>query len=561
MIAADEERGTPTLLDYLRVLRRWKWSFLLPVVLVPAIAVVLSRDEPTYEASAKVLLNRQNVAQSLTGVSPGNVDPARVGQTEAELARVPEVARRALATARIRTLTPTQLLKSSEVWASATSDFLRFSVRDVDPDIARRLASAYARAFTAYRHDLDTQELQRTREGVLNRIEQLESAGLSGSALYRGLVEKERELAAIEALQTPTMVVVDEADRPTKVGSQTVRNGLIGLALGLVLGLLLAFLRDALDTRVRSVETIRNRLGLPYLGSLPAPSRQLAQADRLVMMEAPLSHAAESFRSLRASLDFANADARARTIMVTSALDAEGKSTTVANLAVALARAGRHVVLVDFDLRSPHLHRLFDLAERPGLIDIELGSAELDEALRPVPVTEPDSASDNGSLPGRRVGKLEVLPAGHALQDPDGAELGVALTIDALRSRADLVLIDGAPLLPVGDAIALSAYVDALILVARVNALRSSALADLRRILSSSPAVKLGFVLTGVELGQEYAQSYRFGSYKRRLTEGPTAHRPEGSPAEQGDPPAKVANRDRPQKPARAGDHERGGRS
>lgn len=543
MIADDEERGTPTLSDYLLVLRRWKWIFLLPVVLVPAVAVLISmRERPTYEASAKVLLNRQNVTESLTGVSAGFVDPARAAQTEAELARVPEVASRAIEAVRIRNLTPSKLLKSSAVSASASSDFLRFSVRHSDPDIATRLATGYARAFTRYRHDLDTRELERTHEAVQRRIEQLETAGLKGSELYRGLVQTERQLIAIEALQTPTALVVDEPDRTTKVGSQTVRNGLIGLALGLVLGLVLAFLRDALDTRVRSVDTIRNGLGLRLLGSLPAPPRQLRKADRLVMMAAPMSREAEPFRGLRASLDFANADYRARTIMVTSAVDGEGKSTTVANLAVALARAGRRVVLIDFDLRSPCLHRLFNLDERPGLIDVELGNAELEDALRPVPVTEQDSTAENGNLPTRRGGKLEVLPAGHVLQDPDGAELAVPMIVESLRDRADLLLIDAAPLLPVGDAIALSAYVDALILVVRLNALRSSALDDLRRILSSSPAAKLGFVLTGVERGEEYTQSHRFDAPERRHeVKVPVALRsPSAAAEQQGESPGPV---------------------
>jgi succinoglycan biosynthesis transport protein ExoP len=543
LISDDEEKGTPTLRDYLLVLRRWKWNFLLPVVLVPAVAVLISmREPPTYEASAKVLLNRQNVTESLTGVSAGFVDPARAAQTEAELARVPEVASRAIKAVRMRNLTPSELLESSAVSASASSDFLRFSVRHSDPDIAKRLATGYARVYTEYRHGLDTRELERTHESVQRRIEQLETAGLKGSELYRGLVQTERQLTAIEALQTPTAVVVDEPDRTTEVGSQTVRNGLIGLALGLVLGLVLAFLRDALDTRVRSVDTIRNRLGLRLLGSLPAPPRQLGKTDRLVMMAAPMSYEAEPFRGLRASLDFANADNRARTIMVTSAIDGEGKSTTVANLAVALARAGRRVVLIDCDLRSPYLHRLFDLDERPGLIDVELGNAALEVALRPVPLTGQDSAAENGNLPTRRGGKLEVLPAGHALQDPDGAELAIAMILESLRDRADLLLIDAAPLLPVGDAIALSAHVDALILVVRLNALPSSALDDLRRILSSSPAAKLGFVLTGAERGEEYIQSHRYGAPERgHEVKVPVALEPSNAPAEQqGESPGPV---------------------
>jgi polysaccharide biosynthesis transport protein len=276
-----EHRAVPTLLDYLLVLRRWKWTFLYALVLVPAVAVFVSlREAAAYEASAKVLLNRQNVTESLTGVSPPYVDPARTAQTEAELARVPEVARRTIAAGRVRSLTPSELLESSSVSATPSSDFLRFSVTQADPRIARRLATSYARAYTEYRHDLDTQELERAQKAVRTRIERLEAAGLKGSPAHRGLVQNERQLTAIEALRAPTAVVVDEPDRTTKVGPRTVRNGLIGLALGLVLGLIFAFLRDAVDTRVRSVDAIRDRLGLRLLGILPAPPRKLQKPRR-----------------------------------------------------------------------------------------------------------------------------------------------------------------------------------------------------------------------------------------------------------------------------------------
>jgi succinoglycan biosynthesis transport protein ExoP len=534
-VTPEYGRVAPSLLDYLHVLLRRKWIFLLAVVVVPAVAVSLSMREPAaYEASAQVLLNRQNLTESLTGVQAPNVDPARSAQTEAELARVPEVARRAIEAVEVRNLTPSELLKASSVSASASSDFLTFSVTHSDRDIATRLSTAYARAFTEYRHGLDMQELERVLEAARREIGQLLAAGLKGSGRYRSLVQLERQLATMEALEAPTAHRVYEADRATKVGPQTIRNGLLGLALGLVLGLVLAFLWDALDTRVRSVDAIRDALGLRLLGSLPAPPRQLRQGDHLVMMAAPMSREAEPFRVLRASFDFANADYQAQTIMVTSAVDGDGKSTTVANLAVALARAGRRVVLIDFDLRNPHLHRFFNLDERPGLIDVELGDVEFEDALRPVEVAEQDSGAEKGIA--RREGWLDVLPAGHSLQAPDelGAERAVARIVKGLRDRADFVLIDAAPLLPVGDAIALSQYVDALVLVIRLNTLHSSSLDDLRRILSSSPAQKLGFVLTGTERGaRSYRPSHRYAAPERSGEgEAPVALRSSSAPAE-----------------------------
>jgi polysaccharide biosynthesis transport protein len=524
LIGDREAKASPTLLDYLQVLRRRKWSFVLPVVVVPVIAVALTmRATPAYVSSAQVLLNQQNLAQSLVGIQAPYSDPARTAATEAELARVQEVAQRAIKAAGVRDLTPTAFLKSSSVLASATSDFLTFSVTRPDPASAERLATSYAQVFSAYRQELNTQAIDRATKAAREQINELEETGLKGSAGYQSWVARLRQLTAVKALQTPATQVVQVADRAVKMGPRTVRNGMIGLTLGVMLGLVLAFVREALDTRVRSVETIRKTLGLRLLGRLPAPSRQRRREDSLVMLTAPMSHEAEPFRILRTSFEFANSDKQARTIMFTSAVDGEGKSTTAANLAVALARAGRFVVLVDFDLRSPDLHRLFDLEDGPGLIDVELGNVELEDALRNVPLAAHDPAAESGGRPSRREGRLEILPAGHILQDPDelGAELAVARLVDSLRDRADFVLIDAAPLLRVGDAIALSAHVDALLLVVRRNVLRSSTLDDLRRILSSSPTAKLGFVLTGTERDDAYAyKQHQYASNSgRRDTE------------------------------------------
>ena len=158
----------------------------------------------------------------------------------------------------------------------------------------------------------------------------------------------------MQALQTPAASVVRQADGAVLTQPKTLRNVVLGLVVGLVLGLGLVFLREALETRARTAEEVSARLGgLPLLGRVPEPPRRLRRAGRLVMLEEPASVQAEAFRMLRAKLDFVTLDRDVRTIMVTSALEQEGKSTTVANLAVAFARAGKRVALVDLDLRRP----------------------------------------------------------------------------------------------------------------------------------------------------------------------------------------------------------------
>jgi capsular exopolysaccharide synthesis family protein len=343
------------------------------------------------------------------------------------------------------------------------TDILTFSVTSSSPEQAMQLATAYAEAFRAYK-----------------------------LRLHIG----------------PRAEIVETANQAVKVGPKTVRNAVLALFLGVTLALIVVFLTDAADSRVRSADTIREALGLRLLGELPPPPSRLAKRSALVMLAEPTSHEAEPFRILRVGLEFANSEHDARSIMFTSAGDGEGKTTTAANLAVALARAGRRVVLIDADLRRPNLHNVFGLEARPGLADVELGEVTLAQAMRPIRVAESPATIEAARRTSTRdSGSLEVLTAGLALPDPDelGAERALGRIVQRARERADVVLIDAAPLL-VGDAIALSGHVDAVVLVARLSALRKSTLANLGRILESSPAAKLGFVLTGAEKSDGYAR-------------------------------------------------------
>ena len=273
---------------------------------------------------------------------------ARVAETQAVLARVPAVLDGALGSVAATGLTVEQFRKASSVSTTLGSDLSAFSVKNSDPRRATLLATAYAEAFTEYTHSNDT---------------------------------------------GATAQVVREADLAEKIAPRTVRNGAIAVVLGILLALGVAFLADALDTRVRSVDVVRDVLGIPLLGQLPPPSKKMKQGGALVMLDDPISLEAESFRTSRVNLSFANAHHKARVLMITSAADDEGKSTTAANLAIALARGGRSVVLIDADLRSPHLHRLFDLPEKPGLTDIALGDVALDVPLREIQIRTRTSAA------------------------------------------------------------------------------------------------------------------------------------------------------------------------
>jgi Mrp family chromosome partitioning ATPase len=254
----------------------------------------------------------------------------------------------------------------------------------------------------------------------------------------------------------------------------------------------------------------------------------MQRKHELVMLSKPDSVEAEAFRMLRTNLEFAMAAKRPRTLMVTSALELEGKTTTVANLAVALGRAGRRIVLVDLDLRRPGVNEFFHLEPRPGLTDVAIGEVELLEALAPLAISadEPDHFSRRN---GREQmgGTVEVLPAGSVPPNPGefAGTKNVAEILVKLQARADLVLIDAPPILHAGDAMALSSSVDAIIVVARLNTIRRTALRELRRILDACPAAKLGFVLTNAARDESLPYRGYYGraapTQKDALTESP----------------------------------------
>jgi Mrp family chromosome partitioning ATPase len=150
-------------------------------------------------------------------------------------------------------------------------------------------------------------------------------------------------------------------------------------------------------------------------------------------------------------------------------------------------------VLVDLDLRTGELTRALRAIDHPGIAVVALGEAALDDVLVPVPLGAPSQGSNGGDLHVLGTGPLPPRP-GELV-----ASAVVAAVLSELRTRADLVLVVAPPLLSVGDAVALGASVDALVLVSRLGALRTTRIRELKRVLGTWPAATLGFVLTGVE--------------------------------------------------------------
>jgi polysaccharide biosynthesis transport protein len=533
-VKPGESHGAATLRDYLHIVRRQRWIILQAVVLVPVLALLYSwHQSPGYQASSQVLLSGQELQNALTGVQTpsSSASDQTLVATQAQLAHIPEIARRTIAKLGLTATTPQRFLSDCWVTSSSSTDLLTFTCGGTDRGLVTRMVNEYSNQYTNYRRQLDTNALETARRSVAAKVQQLEAAG-NASALYNTLVAREQQLQTMEQLQTSNATVVKVADGAVQVSPRTTRNGVLGLLLGIVLGLGLAFLRETLDTRVRNAQEIGDRLGLPLLGRVPEPPKHLRVEDRLSMIDEPSGLHAEAFRVLRTNVEFSVIDSSVRSIMISSAVEQEGKSTTIANLAVALARGGQTVALVDLDLRRPYMDKFFDLGGRPGITQVALGRATLDEALVEVAIApmKPHSLSGryelssmsghgNGNGNGNGTGnghggRLMVLGSGPIPPDPGEFVSSHALTsvLLQLQEKAEVILVDAPPLLRVGDAMVLSAKVDAMLLATRMEKVRRPMLTELHRMIETSPARMLGFVVTGAEAEEGYGYGYGYGS-------------------------------------------------
>jgi polysaccharide biosynthesis transport protein len=540
------EQRLTTLSDYLAVLRRRLWIVVLAIVIAVAAAyVVSSRETPAYQAEAQVNVGGSSISTILN--PSAHVSSSVVQQnvaSAAQSAHTTSVAAATLTAAGVHGMSPQDLLDETSVTPSDTTSFFTIAVTDRFPDRAMGLATAYAEKFvTMSNHQAVAglsakltalnAEIKRLKAKIAREIAATgsQSAGAADTTILQNDLKQQSAYQNGLASLSNNNQVAQRATEAHKVRPATTRNLLMGLGIGLVIGLVLVSLAEALDTRVRHSDDVSARLGLPLLTRIPIPPRSLRKASSLGMLDDESGIQTEAYRKLRINLDFANLSIKARTIMVTSATEQEGKSTTVANLAVALARAGRRVVLVDLDLRKPFLDRFFDLTGRPGITDVALGHVTLDQAMWSIPIPGADG--------GPQAGSLHVLPSGPMPPNPaDLIESSVVseVLLD-LAERADVVLLDSAPLLPVSDGVILSNKVDGMLVVVRASTVRRPVLTELQRVLAACPAAKLGFVLTGSDEAEGYGY-YGYGGYGAP-TAAPVPARP---PQEQAAPVPPLAN-------------------
>ena len=483
-----------TLRFYLAVIRRRRWpmgaALLIPIVIAVALTVTATKQ---YQGTALVVVNRQSLADQVTGSADPTAsasDFLNIITTYADAARSVQVADRVAAAVPAAHLSGRQILAAATVTPKQDADVVQFAVTNPDPQLAQQLAAAFAHQFVRYQQGLDGTSLAAALAQVDSRLRQARAA--HDRSLVSSLSGRDEQLRTLATLQTANNYVVNPTTSASLASPRKSLNIGLGVVGGIVLAALVAATLEALDTRVRSSDEVESIVQAPLIGRLGPPPAEYRH--RVVSLRDPAHAHAEGFRMLRTSLELQAIREPAKVFMVTSAAEREGKSVTIANLAVAAARAGRRVVLVDLDLRRPEQDTLFECEAGPGLTEVLLGHVSLPDALVEIPL--PAALSADGAPPE---GSLRLLRAGVLPPDPgevvasDQAEL----VIGRLRDEADVVYVDCPPMLVAGDALAISRFCDVVFVVTRLSRARRPALAELARGLRATPARVVGFVATG----------------------------------------------------------------
>lgn len=491
-----------SLRDYLQVIRA-QWLIIVSITAVAGGVAyfVAQRQESRYEATATIAF--QDVSQQLSllgaSVSP-NVPPEQQPAARAQTINEPAVARR------VKRALKSPLAAATIQGAIVTSvDPRSFLVHVTaawgDPSFAARLANEFARQAAIFTNKETRAQYAATLPELRGRLDRL-GTSLPDQAERAALIGT---LTRVEFLSINSRLArtVQMARKPgIPVSPKPMRQAALGLLLGLALGLFVAFVRDSLDQRLRSVRDIQSQLGFPLLGHVP--SEAMGKVARIGNgRNGQIDEDLEAFRILRQNLEFLSVDPPMRSVLVTSPLPEEGKTTVAASLACSLVIAGKQTLLLGCDLRRPALAAMLNLPQAPGLTDYLAGRADLQEILQVLPLASPpvtNGAGGRSPKSGEELGSLVCIMAGTPSPRPTellGSE-GFRTLLEAVTGIYDIVVLDSSPLLSVADTLELLPQVDGrLICIRSSHTTRGQALAA-KSALEHYPARPTGLVVTGL---------------------------------------------------------------
>jgi capsular exopolysaccharide synthesis family protein len=463
--------------DYIRVLRKgWLIILVLVVVGVGAAAAYSFLKPPTYTAESKVFINTQTGGNANDLVQGQNYSQERI-TSYAGLVQTPAVLQPVIVGLHLDA-TPDSLAKQVSATAPLNTTILQIVATSKKPKMAADLANATAASLTTVVQSLETTDADNNVSPVkLSRVQ--------------------------------------DAQVPLKPSSPNIPLNLaLGLLVGLALGVAIAVLRETLDTRVRTEHDVEVISSAPIVGGITFDPK--ASVRPLIVADDPFSNRSEAFRTLRTNLQFLNigddvdteldlepvgegtagTGRNGRSFVMTSSLAQEGKSTTTANLGLALASTSSNILVVDADLRRPKLANYLGLEGAVGLTDVLLGRVDLSDAVQ-------------------RWGKtnLYVLPAGRVPPNPSEL-LGskrMAKLMDMLRDQFDYILYDAPPLLPVTDAAVLAKKATGSLVVVAAGRTHKNQLKSAIAAIEQVGSSVAGIIMT--MLPTKGPDAYAYGRY------------------------------------------------
>lgn len=444
---------------YVRIFRkRWRLVVVCPLIASLVAAIVVIRSTPQYQSTVRFFISTPASAGEVGVAYTGGLFSQQRVKSYQDLVAGPRVA-----SAVLTEVGPDGGLGSIAAVGHPDTVLLSATVTHPSPARARAIAAALGRVFPRF-------------------VDTLETPDGGGAATIRAIV------------------VADPVLPEKPVSPRPLRTILLAICVGSMAGVALALGREALDTTIKTPEDVRELSGLATLGAISFDAR--AARRPLVVHDDPHSPRAEAFRQLRTNLQFVSVDRPLRSIVFTSPLPGEGKSTSACNLAITLAQAGIRVLLVEADLRRPKTSEYLGLESAVGLTSVLIGKVSLDDALQ--------NWGEDG---------LTVLASGPLPPNPSEllASDGMHDLIDELERRFTVVIIDAPPLLPVTDAAVLATLTSGAVLCLRASRVRRDQAVRAVESLHAVDAEVLGAVLTMVpRRGPDAYYSYAYGVKPRR---------------------------------------------
>jgi capsular exopolysaccharide synthesis family protein len=350
-------------------------------------------------------------------------------------------------------------------------------------------------------------------------------------------LEEQYQTALIrEADKVEEVGVLQWAIKPTQPINphHPLQRGIMGLVLGLVLGVVFAVVAETLDTSIGTIEDVQEYTGTQVVGVIPYinvddvgdslhrrgintdDERLVARKAQLVAYFDPQSTLAETYRTLRTNIEFVTVEKGARRIMVTSSKNQEGKSTTIANLAMTMAQLGKRTLLIDCDLRKPAQARIFGLEKEPGVTEVVVGNHKWQDVVRTVTDIVTGGMGMEDVLQTQGIGNLHIITSGAI--PPNPAELlnsrSMEAFIEEVGEAYDIVLFDSPPTLQVTDATILGKKVDGTLVVYKAGDVPRTSLKRTCTLLQGVHIEVLGVILNGIrsDISSDY-HDFGYGAY------------------------------------------------